>query len=115
MRDELHEDFQNAHVFCPRRGLLLAGQMQSESAVGVRLIYWPYRAHCETHRSEAVTVTQSARGYSERWQPRIDSGGIGPGCLSCVSFLGQGSGEGPSGEEESPAGSETLWQRPKIS
>jgi len=58
-------------------------------------------------------VTQSARRYSELWQARTDSGGIGPG-LSCMSFLGQGS-EGPSGEEESPAGSETLWPRPKIS
>ena len=65
--------------------------------------------------AQAATVTQSARGYSELWQARTDSGGIGPGCLSCMSFLGQGSGEGPSGEEGSPAGSETLWQRPKIS
>ena len=68
----------------------------------------------ETRRSEAATVTQSARGYSELWQARTDSGGIGPG-LSCMSFLGQGSGEGPSREEGSPAGSETLWQRLKIS
>ena len=43
MKDELHEKFQDAHVFYRRRALLLESQMQSESAVGVRLkIYWPY-------------------------------------------------------------------------
>ena len=43
VKDKLSVDSQEAHVFCPRRGFLLESQMQSESAVGVRLkIYWPY-------------------------------------------------------------------------
>ena len=42
MKDERSADSQKAHVFCPRRGFLLEGQIQSESAVGVRLkIYRP--------------------------------------------------------------------------
>jgi hypothetical protein len=36
-KNELQQDFQDAHVFGPRRGLLLEGQMQTESAIGVRL------------------------------------------------------------------------------
>jgi hypothetical protein len=43
VKDELQEDSQDANVFFPRRGFLLEGQMQSESAVGVRLkVYRPY-------------------------------------------------------------------------
>lgn len=38
VKDERSEDSQEAHVFCPRRGFLLEGLIQSESAVGVRLM-----------------------------------------------------------------------------
>jgi hypothetical protein len=70
-------------------------------------------AHCRNPQIRGRD-RDTIRGYSELWQPRTDSGGIGPD-LSCMSFLDQGSGEGPSGEEGSPAVSGTLWQRPKIS
>jgi hypothetical protein len=43
VKDELREDSQEAHVFCPSRGFLFESEIQIESAVGVRLkIYWPF-------------------------------------------------------------------------
>ena len=43
VKDKLHEDSQDARVLFPCRGFLLKSQVQSTSAVGVRLtVYWPY-------------------------------------------------------------------------
>jgi hypothetical protein len=49
-------------------------------------------AHCRNPQIRGRD-RDTIRGYSELWQPRTDSGGIGPG-LSCMSFLDQGSGGG---------------------
>jgi hypothetical protein len=43
VKDELSEDSWDTHVLSPRFGFLLESQMQSESAVGVRLkTNWPF-------------------------------------------------------------------------
>jgi hypothetical protein len=48
VKDKLHEDPQDARVLFSCRGFLLKSQMQSESAVGVRLtVYWPYRTFAD--------------------------------------------------------------------